>query len=136
MKGRGYITALQRELRNALRGRGLRATPTRLRVFEMIADADRPLSHAELSQLLPGDHDRVTVFRALNTLSEAGLVHRVDLGDRVWRYTRATEGAAFVCTSCGAITPLRDVKLDAEGPQALRRGAVRILVQGRCDACG
>ncbi len=127
-----------------MRSRGLRVTPTRLWIMTLLTKKDlHPMSHADLVERLPREMDRTTVFRALVALSDAKLLHRVDVGDRVWRYTRSltassdTPTTAFVCTACGSVQELREARLEVVGPpRALRAGAVRIFVHGHCDECG
>lgn len=129
------------ELRAELKATGLRVTPTRLWVLRVLSAEPTPLSHADLVARLPWDVERTTVFRALVALTDAGLLHRVDVGDRVWRYTairpnESVPATSFVCTACGAVTELRDVSFAIRGaPRAVREGAVRVFVHGRCDSC-
>jgi hypothetical protein len=33
-----------------------------------------------------GAHDRASVWRILSDLADTGLLRRMDLGDRIWRY--------------------------------------------------
>lgn len=143
MKHPAKLSLLDEELREAIRSRGLRATPARIAVLRLLALAAAPLSHADLIERLPAKTDRTTIFRALIALTNARLLLRLEVGDRVWRYSRALrvpdEGAVattFVCTSCGAVEELVHVSLSTTGgPRALRRGNVRVLVHGRCDDC-
>jgi len=101
------------------------------------------MSHAELFAELPREADRTTVFRALGALADARLVLRVEVGDRVWRYTRARRAPApdavattFVCTACGCVEELGHVVLSStEGPRAIRLGTVEVYIHGLCDAC-
>src|SRR5262249_60974714 len=82
----GAIPAKVVEARRALRDAGLRVTEQRIRVFEALRRAARPMSHPELVALLPQDGmDRTTVYRILMDLTERGLANRRDLGDHVWR---------------------------------------------------
>lgn len=134
---------LDAELRADVRARGLRATGARIAVLRMLAVGARPMSHAELFTKLPDDFDRTTIFRALGVLTAARLILRVELGDRVWRYTRAqgapADGAlaaTFVCTACGEIEELAHVSISStKGPRSLRRRAVSVFVHGKCDTC-
>lgn len=125
-----------------MRERGLRVTPVRLWVLSLLTLDPRPMSHAELREKIPYEIERTTVFRALNALTKARLLHRIHVGDRVWRYTRAlTTGnglaGSFVCTSCGSVEELRELKLGmAAPPLAVRKSNVRVFVHGLCDDCG
>jgi Fur family ferric uptake transcriptional regulator len=140
--------------RSRIRAAGLRCTAARLAVLEHIAAARGPKTHAEVSaELGDAGFDRATIFRNLTELTDAGLVSRVQLGDRVWRFELARQpvrGRApethphFVCTGCGTVSCLDDVQV-AITPHAPGRGRARprgirsvteVLLKGRCDRCG
>src|SRR5260221_3887180 len=80
------------ELRTAVRGKGMRATPSRLAVLELLRSSDTPMSHGDVADRLASQAwDRATIYRNLTDLAEAGLVRRTDVGDHVWRF-RAVSG--------------------------------------------
>lgn len=132
------------ELRAAVRGRGLRATPSRLAVLELLHASDSPVSHADVADRLASQAwDRATIYRNLTDLAEAGLLRRTDVGDHIWRFEAVNEehdGAHphFVCTECGTIECLPELELAvrrAKAPRALRQRQVEVHVRGLCDAC-
>lgn len=133
------------QARTAIRGAGLRATLQRIAVLVVLARAERPLSHAEVRDLLSvGARDRVTLYRNLLDLARCGLVRRVALGGGAWLFKYARELAHarrhphFVCTSCGSVTCLPDSSLaiaPMRGLRALDRGTYEVQVRGICDAC-
>ena len=129
------------ELRVELRSRGLRATPMRLLISQLIAASERVLSVPEIIGRLPRDADRATVFRTLRVFTAVQLLRQVDVGDRTYRYkwaARATGTEAnFVCTACGEVRELIGVELRGRTarPQSLATRAVEVIVQGRCDRC-
>ncbi len=132
------------QLRELLRSCGLRATGARMAVLEALEDAAKPLSNADLVDRIPAAHERTTIFRTLATLTRVRLVHRVNVGDRIWRYQRATGTAAsgpvanFVCTNCSAVVTLSGVALSVEmahTPQAIATHSFEVAVYGRCDKC-
>jgi Fur family ferric uptake transcriptional regulator len=139
--------AKQKELREALRAAGLRATIPRVRVLGALQKAGSPRSHAEVADGLADEgFDRATVYRNLMDLTEAGLVRRSDLGDHVWRFELASEThkhdeshAHFVCAACGAVEclPASSVQLSpGQGaPRALNNSDLQIQVRGLCDSC-
>lgn len=135
------------DARARLRASGLRTTAPRLAVLLRLEEEDAPRSHGELCEALASlGFDRATVYRNLVDLTEAGLVERTDLGDRVWRFeakrarpatskTAAKRPAArFVCADCGAVLRLDDVRVDVRGPHADAR-VDEILLRGRCRRC-
>src|SRR3569623_2403993 len=102
------------ELRSAARAKGLRATPSRLAVLELLRSSDTPMSHGDVADRLATQAwDRATIYRNLTALAEAGLVRRPDVGDHVWRFEAVKDerepGAHphFVCTECGVVECLR-----------------------------
>jgi len=134
------------DARRALREAGLRVTEQRLRVYEALQKAARPMSHPEMVALLPQDGmDRTTVYRILMDLTERGLAHRRDLGDHVWRFDlRGTDSRRheqrhphFSCTECGALECLPAdsvVMSSALASSAVGRSA-EIHLRGRCQRC-
>jgi Fur family ferric uptake transcriptional regulator len=139
------------ELRSVVRAKGLRATPSRLAVLELLRDSDTPLSHGDVAdQLASQAWDRATIYRNLTDLAEAGLVRRTDVGDHVWRFEAVSddhEASAhphFVCTECGTIECLPEIELAvrasrssarARPPRAVKQRQVEVHVRGLCDAC-
>ncbi len=133
-------------LRARIRENGLRVTGPRVAVLTKLADTAAAMTHAELVDALArAGLDRATVFRNLRDLTDAGLVERIDLGDRVWRYQLHDEAHAahvhphFVCTDCGEIECLEGVEVvigKRRGvPKSVRDASVTIHMKGRCDNC-
>lgn len=92
-----------------LRSLGLRKTPVRVGVLEVLGKAGRPMSVPQLLGKLRGV-DSVTVYRTLNTFVEKGIVHRVRSEDRSWLYALGPAQKAhehkhphFVCERCGKV---------------------------------
>ncbi len=131
--------------RELLRGAGLRCTPARDAVLGVLARRGRPLAHREIldARGLAG-LDRVTLYRTLAALLAAGLVHRVQDAEGIWRFCAHVRRGRhcpanhphFQCTRCGRMRCLAD--------QALPRVTVRsrervtgkqLVVYGLCAAC-
>jgi Fur family ferric uptake transcriptional regulator len=133
------------ELRTVLRGRGLRATPSRVAVLELLQNARHPISHAEVSEQLAGQAwDPATLYRNLVDLAEAGLVRRSDVGDRVWRFELVggdhdlSKHPHFVCTECGTVECLPPIELvlpRTKTPKSVKQRRIEVQVRGLCDAC-
>ena len=137
------------EIRSAVRTTGLRATPSRLAVLELVRTCDTPVSHGDVADRLASQPwDRATIYRNLIDLSEAGLLRRTDVGDHVWRFEAVRDDRDahphphFVCTECGFIECLPEVEIHmtagkrAKAPRAVKQRQVEVHVRGLCDACG
>jgi Fur family ferric uptake transcriptional regulator len=130
-----------------IRGAGLRVTQPRLAVIRILERTARPLSHADLIEALDGQgFDRVTLYRNLNDLAEAGLVLRTEVGDRVWRFELLVEADGhqaahphFTCTDCGTVACLPDgtirIGKNVKLPRAVREHSVEVSLRGVCDRC-
>lgn len=136
-------------LRDELRGAGLRATPSRVKVLRLLRGSGSPVSHSEVSETLESaGWDRATLYRNLLDLTRVGLARRTDVGDHVWRFEAVTakgvrneEHPHFVCNQCGVIECLDGLSIVGSPgrktpmPKALRRNAVEIQLKGLCDRC-
>lgn len=133
------------EIRELLKEAGLRSTSARLAVLQRLRQADRPMTHAELSeQMVPIGFDKATVFRNLTDLTEANLVSRTELGDRVWRFEirdphdeTGGKHPHFVCLDCGQVNCMSDIEFDKNTlakVNAIGR-VTEILLKGRCLKC-
>jgi Fur family transcriptional regulator, ferric uptake regulator len=135
------------ELKELLRSVGLRVTRARVAVLRQLLGAKRPISHAEIVEALEGEAwDRVTLYRNLTDLVQAGLARKVELGDRVWRFDAGSSNTAhdaalhphFVCTVCGTVACLPETAVtttDPAAPSAVRERVVEVQLRGICDAC-
>ena len=128
-----------------LRDAGLRRTRTREAVLETLNRVDRPLSHQEIA----GNSglrslDRVTLYRTLTTLQQAGLLHRIQGVDGVWRYrghnSRTGKCAGnhihFLCLECNRMSCLPEQALPwVKEPEDAEVFGKQLVVYGRCAAC-
>lgn len=125
-----------------LQGAGLRVTPARVAVWDTLQSSDAPMSHADLEQLLPEAMDRVTLYRTLDRLHDAGLLHRSVGDDRVMRFaTHQVESvhgrhAHFRCDNCGRLYCL-DAKLPRKPalPEGFVVEGAEWTLHGRCPHC-
>lgn len=137
---------------------GVRVTDARLNVLSELLSSQRALSHLEVQDALP-DMDRVTLYRALDCLTDAGLAHKISGDDRVFRYSTGSETAGnkdhpaqhqhghFKCTRCARVFCLDDAKqppglreqLQATLQTTLGRGFqshdIELTIKGWCADC-
>lgn len=134
---------------NRLKTAGLRRTPMRLAILNLLADAASPQTVPDILQSLPDHSDSVTVYRTLNTFTKQKLVHRVRGDDRVWRYalSEATSQPArhshahFVCDKCGRVECLKEspIPRSLKHPAGVGRNYTviysEVVVHGVCPKC-
>lgn len=127
-----------------IRARGGRATPARVKVLELLETRDQALSHAEVEQSLPDEGiDRVTLYRVLDWLVEAGLALRATDAARVFRFSRMPAAgpdhashAHFHCEVCQQDFCLEGVPVPpAPLPGGFLGRTVEFNIGGCCDRC-
>jgi len=133
------------EATELLRRSGARATAVRVRVLEILLRAGCPVSQPDLTRSAElAGCDRVTLYRTLKLLREAGLAHAVQGVDGSWRFCAQVPGAQgcpgnhphFLCLSCGRMVCLAEQKLPhVEVPPGVEVQGKQLVVYGRCRPC-
>jgi len=131
---------------NYCSGQGLRLTDNRRRVLEIIWRGHGPVKAYDILDTLNGSGRRTappTVYRALDFLLDAGLIHRVDSLNAFVGCPHspgAHHAQLLICSRCGAIAEIEDqdvrAVVDASGarhgftvePQTLE-------IRGICPDC-
>jgi Fur family peroxide stress response transcriptional regulator len=132
------------QLSLGLRDAGLRLTHQRLEIVRVIA-ADR--THPDVETVYEAVRKRVptisldTVYRTLATLTDRGLITRVQFMPGLARYdANQAQHHHFVCTRCGLVRDVEDRDLDAlrataEVTRIGRPESVTVQFRGVCAAC-
>ena len=117
-----------------LRSSGLRVTRAAQTVLELLEHASQPLTHddvvAAYTTAAGEAPDRVTVYRVLDRLVDAGLCDRRVGADRVNRFSRHVEAASgntFECDQCHKVLALPS---DPELPKVMSRLGRELRKQG------
>jgi Fur family ferric uptake transcriptional regulator len=142
-----------------LRQAQVRVTDARIRVLDVLLDTHSALSHLELKDALQ-DLDRVTLYRALDCLTDAGLAHKITGDDRVFRYSTGNEPqtdnpargvqhqhAHFKCSLCSKMfcldeeqtvdslkEQLRDI-LQTTLAKGFKNHDIELTIKGWCADC-
>ena len=135
------------ELADRLCGeRGVRLTPQRRRVLELICAADRPQGAYDLLAAMQREQPRAappTVYRALDFLLEQGLVHKLEtlhafVGCNHPEHPHA--GQFLICARCGEVIELVDAAIadslgEAAAATGFRPDRPVVEVSGTCAGC-
>lgn len=128
------------------RAKGTQLTPLRRRVLEALAAAERPLGAYDLVERL-GRERRIapiSVYRVLDVLIEAGLIHRIATRNTYLPCNHAHESHAatvfLVCSSCGGVDEVTSDEIAASltgtaAATGFRPGARAVEVEGECAGC-
>ena len=112
----------------------------------VLHEAATPLTHEQvMAGLRDGVYDKASIWRILADLADAGILRRMDLGDRTWRYelldscrTITDDHPHFLCESCGDVSCLPALEVRAKHgalPSVLQGAEFRVRVMGRCASC-
>lgn len=126
--------------------RGTRLTELRRRVLELIWRSHAPIGAYQLMELLGRERGRVappTVYRALDFLTENGLVHRIEsLNAFVGCPAPTTAHRAYflICRDCRQVAEFDDAELSATldrrvADAGFTPDSERVEIVGRCAQC-
>ena len=135
---------LDEKARRILHDARLYTTEARIGILKVLMQAAGPLRQDQIGERLTSRTlNKATVYRTLESLLAAGLVHRVFMDDRACHFELAdhcTEKQChphFTCTNCGVTTCLTDITLPLA--QIPRKGFVisrqQVRLEGLCPAC-
>lgn len=126
---------------------GLRQTAARESILQLLVDARRPLSHQDILKhcKVAGSLDRVTVYRTMETLLEAGLIHRIQGTDGAWRFCKHEKESSgkcagnhihFLCAKYNQMSCMPEQPLPwVSAPPGATVHSKQLVVHGYCAAC-
>ena len=142
------MNAIDRGADSFLHAAGLRRTPVRSAVLEVLAKASRPIGVPDMLGKLPRGTDVVTVYRTLNTFTRKKLVHRIQAEDRSWRYALGASTIKmehrhphFVCEKCQNVECLSGAEIPKTLPRAMGVKSAysisysEVVLHGVCPRC-
>ncbi len=149
------------DIEQVLRHKGVRSTPIRVGILSLLTQSNRAYTHADLERAFDHALDRVSLYRCLLTLTDAGLVHKhIDTKGLCWYFVapvnRSADAAVpvdavpmdhpagtgpddyphFKCNQCETVVSLP--KLPEEYMARIRQyqlDNLRLLGEGTCDDC-
>ena len=139
--------AIVREIEHECDARGLRLTPLRREVLELVAKARRPVKAYDLLESLRDRHAGAappTVYRALDFLMDNGLVHRIESRNAFLacaHHHDETSAVAFlICETCGSVGEIPAAPLAKSFNEAARGTGFApklsvVEITGTCAHC-
>lgn len=132
-------------LMRLLHENGLRNTPIRRKVLTFIIERKYAVSHAELEETFNGNADRVTLYRALQTLEQKAILHKILDREGIARYAMCQDSCSahrhndlhFHCNSCKNVfcIPIDDYPV-VTLPKDFELSNIQLNAEGICDKCG
>ena len=127
--------------------KGVRLTPLRQRVLELVWNSHEPVKAYDiLAKLVDEGRPAAppTVYRALGFLREVGLVHKIESLNAYVGCGRPGHAATvqfFICRACGQIAEISDSRLAALFAEGARQlgfvmDSPTVEIHGHCSKCG
>ena len=129
-----------------IRAAGVKVTPGRVRVLDILHAARQPLCHGEIDAQLMLESaeaiNRVTLYRILDSLVACGLALKAVDTRGVFRFSalgahrQHTDHVHFRCTDCGGVFCLKaEPPPPPKLPRGFRLSEVAVDVRGICADC-
>ena len=129
------------ELTERFRAAGLKITPQRLLMFDLLeSNVTHPTAEAlfEAARAKMPSISLRTVYQTLNDLASMGELRQIDLGTGATRFDPKTEDHHhFICDDCGSI---HDVQVDTAAAMSRNDAthvvrSAEVVFRGVCAAC-
>ncbi|UXP30784.1 transcriptional repressor [Reichenbachiella agarivorans] len=129
-----------------LHDNGLKKTPIRTEMLELFMNHDFALSASDIVSKMKAGHDRVTVYRALASFEEHGILHKASEDGQGVKYalcghscpdeTHADRHAHFICDECHQTYCLEEVEVpEVEVSEDFSVNKVNYTLSGVCKEC-
>ncbi|MGD0573247.1 MAG: transcriptional repressor [Sedimentisphaerales bacterium] len=135
---------LKERIDNLLDSVKLKRTEPRRMVLEVLLNAAKPQTADEIvSTIGKTGPNRVTVYRTLESIVEAGIVHKAFVAEGSQHFEMADKCSEhqchphFVCTGCGKTSCLHDVSVSmaTNTPVGFIIQRQQIRLEGLCPKC-
>lgn len=122
----------------------LRCTRPRIAILNVLLGVKRPMTQEDIASKLGSDRpNKVTIYRTLEALVEADLVHKAFMSERTWHFELAdncTESQChphFTCTECSDTHCLPEISIPmAKSPyKGFNICHQQVQLEGLCPKC-
>lgn len=136
----------KRLIGDLLHEHGLKKTPIRTEMLELFKAHDFALSASDIVTKITAGHDRVTIYRALSSFEEHGILHRASEDGQGIKYAmcgshcpdkpHTDKHAHFVCEECHHTYCLEDVKVpEVKVSNEFSVSRANYTLSGLCKEC-
>ena len=130
------------QITKRMREQGLKVTPSRIRIIEVLALAKRPLSADEVYKEVADTINRVTVYRTLSALESADCASRFTFQNKHVYELATIHSHYLVCRECERVERIPSCTLDDIEKASLRSSKKfasvdhhTLQLSGMCKKC-
>lgn len=123
----------------------VKKTPARMAMINVLQANKYPMSENEIKERMSDLYDRVTFYRNVQTLSTAGIIHKIVADTTTVRYAlnccehghnHTAEHAHFFCEACHAVICMDKIKIPAyDLPKGFKFVDCDVIIKGTCEKC-
>ena len=133
-----------KEIAAIFKAKKLKLTPQRLAVYRYLMGTKKHPSAETIYKALQEDYPTMslaTVYKAINTLVDVGLIQEINVGEGNFRYDFNAEPHPHIqCIKCGRVDDLEDYSLDSLNEEASKHTdynnlSNKVYFYGICPNC-
>lgn len=129
------------EAAQVLQAKGIRSTTIRTDVLHLLMQSSRAYTHADVERAFGNALDRVSLYRCLLTLTEAGIIQKLidSKGHCSYFYAPPSNVAVqphFKCSHCETVLSLPELpEAYLNAMYKYKIDTIQLLAEGTCDDC-
>ncbi|NME68545.1 Fur family transcriptional regulator [Flammeovirga aprica] len=122
----------------------IRKTNFRIELLKLFSKKEHGLSHKDIKKEIECMPDKVTIYRALDTFLEKGIIHKVPDINNISRYAltknKCTHNhhnhAHFICKVCHKTFCMDDIQLpEIQNTNGFQITNTKLILEGICADC-
>lgn len=112
-----------------IKDRNIKLTTARVKLLEILKEADRPLCYEEVKNDI--SMDKATFYRNISKFEEEGILNAFESNDKK-RYfeLKLKPHAHFVCVECNSVECIKNVDIALPGYEINN-----VIINGKCKDC-
>ena len=123
----------------------VKKTSPRIAIIQALQSSSKPISENEVKTYIGDFYDRITFYRNVQTLMEAGIIHRIIVDNTTIKYAlnhceqghhHQADHVHFQCGKCNSLVCLHDVKTSQYNlPEGYQAERCEVIIKGLCSKC-
>jgi Fur family ferric uptake transcriptional regulator len=122
----------------------IKKTSPRVAIIQVLQKSLFPLTEADIKNEMGDLYDRITFYRSVQTMLEAGIIHRIIVDNVTVKYAlnhcakghcHHTSHAHFYCRICKEVICLDETEVKANIPEGFLQEELDLLIKGVCKQC-
>jgi Fur family transcriptional regulator, ferric uptake regulator len=125
----------------------LKKTNSRLALIKALQESTLPQSENEVKTRMSDQYDRITFYRNVQALEDAGIIHRIVVNSHTVKYAlncceaennhqHIHKHVHFNCNRCGKTFCLENIEVkDYSLPTEFQMEECEVLIKGNCKFC-